>query len=241
MTEFYNNKPLFFAHRGCLLNKPENTLSSFLEAIKIGAQALEIDVMKTKDKKIVCSHNHYLDIETNFIGDISEIEYSYIKRANTAYRLKNIKEPIPQLIDVLKRIPDEIKINIEIKTRKSRDIFAAREIVDIIKNKNIYQRVLVSSFNPLVLWYIKWLDENIRTGFLYDNPKFLFFKNIIHPDCIHPKESLITKNLVKHCKERGLCINAWTANNKPSVYWLTELGVDGIITDNPKFFSKQVI
>ena len=49
MTEFYNNKPLFFAHRGCLLNKPENTLSSFLESIKIGAQALEIDVMKTKD------------------------------------------------------------------------------------------------------------------------------------------------------------------------------------------------
>ena len=241
MTEFYNNKPLFFAHRGCLLHKPENTLSSFLEAIKIGAQALEIDVMKTKDKKIVCSHNHYLDIETNFIGDISELEYSYIKRANTAYRLKNIKEPIPQLTDVLKKIPDEIKINIEIKIRKSRDIFAAREIVDIIKNKNISQRVLISSFNPLVLWYIKWLDENIRTGFLYDNPKLLFFKNIIHPDCIHPKESLITKNLVKHCKERGLCINAWTANNKPSIYWLTELGVDGIITDNPKLFSKQVI
>ena len=241
MTEFYNNKPLFFAHRGCLLHKPENTLSSFLEAIKIGAQALEIDVMKTKDKKIVCSHNHYLDIETNFIGDISELEYSYIKRANTAYRLNNIKEPIPQLIDVLKRIPDEIKINIEIKIRKSRDIFAAQEVVDIIKNKNISQRVLISSFNPLVLWYIKWLDENIRTGFLYDNPKFLFFKNIIHPDCIHPKESLITKNLVKHCKERGLCINAWTANNKPSIYWLTELGVDGIITDNSKFFSKQVI
>ncbi len=63
MKEFYNNKPIFFAHRGYLLNKPENTLSSFLEAVKIGAQALEIDVMKTKDKKIVCSHNHYLDIE----------------------------------------------------------------------------------------------------------------------------------------------------------------------------------
>ena len=100
---------------------------------------------------------------------------------------------------------------------------------------------MISSFNPLVLWYIKWLDENIRTGFLYDNPIFLFFKNIFHPDCIHPKESLITKNLVKYCKKQGLCINAWTANNKPSIYWLTELGVDGIITDNPKFFSKQVI
>ena len=241
MKNFYNNKPLFFAHRGYLLKKPENTLTSFLEAIKVGAQALEVDVVKTKDHKVICSHNHYLDVETNLVGNISEMEYSYIKKANTAHRLKNDKESIPQLISVIKNIPDEIKINIEIKTRRSRDIFVAREIVDIINNKNIVHRVLVSSFNPLVLWYVKWLDKNIRTGFLYDNPKLLFIKNIIHPDCIHPSESLITKNLVKHCKDRGLHINTWTVNNKPAIHWLSELGIDGIITDNPKFFSQKAI
>ena len=103
--------------------------------------------------------------------------------------------------------------------------------------------VLVSSFNPLALWYTKWLDKNIRTGFLYENPKFLFLKNIIHPDCVHPKESLVTKNLVKHCKDRGLSINVWTSNNNTSIDWLSKLGVDGIITDNPKyrFCNKRCI
>jgi len=47
---------------------------------------------------------------------------------------------------------------------------------------------------------------------------------------------LVTKGLVKHCKERGLSINVWTVNNKPAIDWLYELGVDGIITDNPKYF-----
>ena len=241
MKNFYNNKPLFFAHRGYLLKKPENTLTSFLEAIKYGAQALEVDVVKTKDHKVICSHNHYLDVETNLVGNISDMEYSYIKKANTAHRLKNEKESIPQLISVIKNIPDEIKINIEIKTRSSTAILIVKELMSIIKNNNISHKVLISSFNPLALWYVKWIDKNIRTGFLYDNPKLLFLKNIIHPDCIHPKESLVTKGLVKHCKERGLSINVWTVNNKPAIDWLSRLGVDGIITDNPKYFSQKVL
>ena len=110
-----------------------------------------------------------------------------------------------------------------------------------IRDSNIANKVLVSSFNPLALWYTKWLDKNIRTGFLYENPKFLFLKNIIHPDCVHPKESLVTKNLVKHCKDRGLSINVWTSNNNTSIDWLSKLGVDGIITDNPKYLEKYPV
>jgi len=240
MDDFFTEKPTVFAHRGYLYNHPENTLSSFIQAVKKGANALEIDVVKTKDNKIICSHNYNLGIETDFSGNISELEYNFIKQANTAHRLKkHKKEHIPQLIDVLNNIPDEIKINIEIKTRSLADIFIARGVVKTIKNNKIEHKVLVSSFNPLVLLYIKWLDKNIRTGFLYDNPKFLYIKNIIHPDCLHPKESIVNKNLVKHSKERGLHINVWITNNKPAAEWLLNIGVDGIITDNPKIFSKQ--
>ena len=237
MTGFYKNKtPLFIAHRGYLINKPENTTSSFIEAVNKGAKALEIDVIKTKDNEIICSHNYDLGIETDLYGDVSTMDYSHIKKANTSFKQKHKKEPIPRLIDVLKQTPPEIILNIEIKTKKLNDISIARNVMTIIKKEKRVHRVLISSFNPLILWYVKWIDKNVRTGFLYDNPKLLFLKNIIHPDCIHPKDILITKNLVKHCHERGLCVNAWTTNNTPSIHWLMELGIDGVITDNPKFF-----
>ena len=239
MKSYYNNNPIFFAHRGYLIKKPENTLASFLEAIKIGAQAIELDVIKTKDNKIICSHDYCLDVEKNVVGDISEMEYSYIKKGNADHQLKNNYKPFPQLINVIKNIPDEIRINIEIKTRKTIDMLIVKKLVSIIKKNNISHKVLISSFNPIAIWYAKKLDKNIRTGFLYDNPKLLFLKNIIHPDCIHPKASLVTKSLVKHCKERGLSINVWTVNNKTAINWITELGVDGIITDNPKYFSQK--
>ena len=240
MDDFFTEKPTVFAHRGYIYNHPENTLSSFIEAVKKGAKALEVDVVKTKDNKIICSHNYNLETETDLFGNISKLEYSFIKQANTAHRLKkHKKEYIPELIDVLNSIPDEIKINIEIKTRSLSDILIARDVVKTIKNNNINHKVLVSSFNPLVLLYIKFLDKKIRTGFLYDDPKLLYVKNIIHPDCLHPEESIVNENLVKHSAERGLHINVWTTNNKSAADWLTNLGVDGIITDNPKIFSKH--
>ena len=238
MEQFYNNTPLFFAHRGYRNKEPENTLSSFSEAIKKGAQVLEVDVLCTKDREVVCSHNYELEIQTDLSGDISGLEYSYIKTANVGHRWENKNDYIPKLIDVLRVGSEKTKFNIEIKTKKITDMLTARKVLEIIKKEKISNRVLISSFNPLVLWYIKWMDSNIRTGYLYDNPKLLFLKNIIHPDCIHPNVSLISKNLITHCRERGLRINVWTVNNKPSIHWLIKLGVDGVITDNSAFFSS---
>ena len=82
MEDFYNDKPLFFAHRGYLINNPENTLSSFNAAINKGARAIEVDVIKTKDNQIICSHNYDMSIETELQEDASKIEYAKIQKAN---------------------------------------------------------------------------------------------------------------------------------------------------------------
>ena len=73
MDDFFSEKPTVFAHRGYIYNHPENTLSSFIEAVKKGAKALEIDVVKTKDNKIICSHNYNLETETDLSGKIFEL------------------------------------------------------------------------------------------------------------------------------------------------------------------------
>ena len=110
MEDFYNDKPLFFAHRGYLIKNPENTLSSFNAAINKGARAIEVDVIMTKDNQIICSHNYDMSIETELQEDASKIEYSKIQKANILTNNKEEKEYIPKLTDVLKLIPDETKV-----------------------------------------------------------------------------------------------------------------------------------
>ena len=50
-------------HRGCRGLMPENTIEAMLEAIKWGVTTLEMDVVITKDKKVVLSHEPFMNLE----------------------------------------------------------------------------------------------------------------------------------------------------------------------------------
>lgn len=51
-------------HRGCRGLYPENTLISFIEAIKMGVHAIELDVVVSGDGKIVVSHEPFMSQTT---------------------------------------------------------------------------------------------------------------------------------------------------------------------------------
>lgn len=50
-------------HRGCRALMPENTIPAFKKAIVLGVSTLELDVVISKDKKVVVSHEPYLSSE----------------------------------------------------------------------------------------------------------------------------------------------------------------------------------
>ena len=69
-------------HRGCRGLLPENTLLAFQKAIDLGVNTLEMDLVISKDKKVVVSHDPYMnhEIALDLNGyEISEAdEKSYI-------------------------------------------------------------------------------------------------------------------------------------------------------------------
>lgn len=50
-------------HRGCRGLYPENTIVGFIEAVKLGVNTLEMDVVISKDKQVVVSHDPYMNPE----------------------------------------------------------------------------------------------------------------------------------------------------------------------------------
>ena len=50
-------------HRGARGLVPENTLSSFIEAVKLGAHSLELDVVISRDRQVVVSHEPWMNDE----------------------------------------------------------------------------------------------------------------------------------------------------------------------------------
>jgi glycerophosphoryl diester phosphodiesterase len=50
-------------HRGCRGLMPENTIPAMLKAIDLGVTTLEMDVVITKDNKVVVSHEPWMEKE----------------------------------------------------------------------------------------------------------------------------------------------------------------------------------
>lgn len=73
--------PMIAAHRGGVINNPENTLLAFREAVEtIGVDVIESDLYLTKDGYLVYNHDAYIDETCNVNGDISLDEVKQLCR-----------------------------------------------------------------------------------------------------------------------------------------------------------------
>ena len=228
---FTDPKPFLIAHRGFKKHFSENSMGSFLDAQNLGFQWIEIDVISTKDKEVICSHNFDLEKETMGRGYITELDYSVLKPIIAEHNI-NIKcqDILPRLLDVFKNLDPNIKVNIEVKSPYALDLRTARALSKILKHLPT-KRIIVSSFNPFVILYFKLFNRHIITGFLYQNLAYLSFVNWIHPSYIHPRADLLNDDLISYAKSKNLGINVWTVNNEHAIDWCRAMHVDGIITD----------
>ena len=239
ISHFYKRKsPLFIAHRGLHTNEPENTTPAVKKAIKAGFLAVELDTFTSLDKKIICSHNIDLERETEGRGFIDEKKYSELKKITyRPKRNKNINKNknLPLLSEVFDYFGKEVLLIIDVKTKNMWDICPAINLIKLIKKFKRKKSVIVSSFNPLIVFIIKWMAPKILTGFIIENQSYLRLTNIIHPDFLHPRGDIINDRVVSYAEKKHIPINTWTINNAASWKWLHKKGVSGVITDEHPF------
>lgn len=68
--------PIIICHRGAWAFAPENSLEAYKAAIEYGADGCEVDVRRTSDGVLVCSHDEFLGRVIVGVGDIREHTYS---------------------------------------------------------------------------------------------------------------------------------------------------------------------
>ncbi len=124
--EDYDSGRLFVvAHRGCWAAAPENSVAAIEACIKMGVEAVEIDVQLTKDKKLIVFHDRTLDRMTDTWGYVSDKSFDEIRSlalmerdgslAKLASRRFKTFHRIPTLKEVFEAARGKIMINLEIK------------------------------------------------------------------------------------------------------------------------------
>jgi len=240
-SHFYPKEhPIFIAHRGVHKTVPENTIAAVEKAIESGFTFTELDVFADFNNDIICSHNLDLERETKGQGFVDEKEYGELQHIYCRPTNGNHEQPnIPLLKTILEKFSKKIHFVLDVKTKSSLDIIPYKKIIELVKEFSLENSIIVSSFNPLFLLVLKWLEPKIFTGFILKNPTHLKWANFIHPDFLHPRGDIVDEKLINYSSRKKLPINAWTVNNILSWNWLFSMGVCGVITDEiPISMSK---
>ncbi len=100
----------FQGHRGCRGLMPENTIPGFLSALDLGVNTLEMDVVITSDRKVICSHEPWfshtiaLDPDGRIISEQDEKNHCIYKMTYAETRAYDCgMRPHP-------RFPDQAKL-----------------------------------------------------------------------------------------------------------------------------------
>ncbi len=229
------------AHRGASVSYPENTMSAFKGAKKLGSDWIELDVQQTKDGKLIVLHDTNLRRTTGVNKNTWETTYDEIKDldAGSFFSEKFKDERIPLLEDVIKYAKENnINLNIELKpTGKEKDF--ENQVGELIKKYDFKNKAVVTSQVYEVLENFKKYDSSIKTVYVMS----LAYGDITNLDCADSfsiEASSITRTLVNKIHNKGKEIYAWTVNTKESIQEMVDLNVDNIITDNITL-AKDVI
>ena len=151
MNEGNFQKPAFDVegHRGCRGLMPENTIPAMLKAIDLGVTTLEMDVVITKDNKVVVSHEPWFETEIttkpdgSFVNPVEAMQLNIYKmsyeevlkydvgmkphpRFPQQQKMKAVKPLLSDLIDsveayLIKKNLPKVKYNIETKSLPAGD------------------------------------------------------------------------------------------------------------------------
>ncbi|MBV8327404.1 glycerophosphodiester phosphodiesterase family protein [Chryseobacterium sp.] len=140
-------------------------------------------------------------------------------------------------------------------------------MMKIILEKGIQDRVIIQSFDPRTLEIIHKKYPKIMTALLVEKvddkkrtQQQAYFKNIpaekfklypnhltgvkgdmkflsFTPTIYSPDQSLVTPELVQECHRLGMKVIPWTVNTKERLQDLKTMGIDGVISDDPRIFE----
>ena len=261
MKHKYFDKPLkIVAHRGDSAFFPENTLPAFRNALDIGVDCIETDIHLTSDGVCVIWHDDTLERLTGSNGLVSDKSYKelmamdagrmFTRDEGKTYPFRNKGVTIATLDETLKAIPD-MRFNIDLKDNNPELV---KEFASIIRCNNAQDRVLGASFHDAIIKKLRLEIPEIVSSFAHDEMKKIiilnklgllgFYKSFPADAAQIPeyygKLKVLTKSLLKIFHKNGVKVHIWTVNKKEDMIRLFNMGVDTIMTDNPRLLLKTV-
>lgn len=223
-----------YAHRGASSYTPENTMSAFRKALELRATGIELDLQKTKDRKIVIFHDSTIDKKSNNKGKISDYTYNELKEMDFGswFGKEYKNERIVLFEDFAKEfLNKDLTFAIELKV-----VGIEKETLDIINKYKTHDNIYITSFIYEALENIRKIDNDIKISWLIkekineDNiNKLLKIKG----NQICPAADIVTEDDIKLAKTNGIYVRLWGVNSEDIMKKVYSLDIEGMTVNFP--------
>ena len=238
--------PPLFAHRGCSIRAPENTIAAFKLAEESGILGIELDVHLALSGEPVVIHDDNLLrtgridrlVESMSLEELSNIDIG--SWFDAAFR----NERLPTLTQVFDSLGSGAFFDIELKSKTNENWKLVNAVADVIRRHDVMNRCVVSSFNPYAIRAFHKVEPAIPVGLIYAKlpviPRYLrrgqaaFFTkcSLVKPQFKQTgRIALAYQQKLRHRR-----VAAWTVDDIADAERLFASGVDSIISNKPEEF-----
>ena len=217
------------AHRGASLDRSENTLAAFEEAIRQGADALEADVRMTADGELVVLNDATVDRTTNGHGSVRELDYAGARTLDAGRG-----ERIPTPDEVLDLARGRARVTFDIKEPDAIDTLIA-----MVRELEMADHVTFLTYLPEVADRLHELGVTNPVIQAVDSPAAVASLVTGHPGGGHAisgiglPAGLVSPSLTDGIHRRGFGVFVWTVDDPQEMGRLIDCGVNGIVTNRP--------
>ena len=223
-------------HKGADLVAPGNTVASFEAALRMGVDMIEFDVLRTRDGRLVLAHDY---------GDAAK------------------REPI-SLEEGLDHFAGEAYAAVELDVDLKLPGYE-REVIEGLRERELLDRSIVSSTYPESLERIGELAPGVRRGWSVPRARRDYTKSALaipayavlrlmrarlprqaaaglragRFEAVMAHWRLVSPRLLRAVRKEGGQLYVWTVDDREHIGRLAALGVDGVITNDPRLFGSE--
>jgi glycerophosphoryl diester phosphodiesterase len=237
-------------HKGAAALAPENTLRSIERALEVGVDMVEVDVLSLADGTLVLAHS----------DDLHEVSHGAARgrvAGESLAELRQVAPDLPTLDEALALVAArEAAVQLDVKRPGYEE-----GLVEAVRRHGLVERTLVSSCYPETLRLVGQLEPGLRRGLTYPFDRLgVSSRRLLRPAvrvalgalrATLPRRigrllaaadasvatlnyTVISAAVVRSCHARGAEVLAWTVDDPDLAARLAALGVDGIISNDPR-------
>lgn len=224
-------RPLVIAHRGASGERPENTLPAYELAVDQAADAIEIDLHRTRDGGIVVLHEEGLE-SLGGRGAVADATLAEVRRLDAGGGAG-----VPTLDEVLDGFGSRIAFNLELK-HGARGAYEGLEAAAVaaVEARGLLAHTLFSSFYDPVLATLRAHAPQARIGLLISRrypARAVERARALGAEALHPELALVDRPLVEEAHAAGLAVYVFTVDPVEEMQRVLDLGADGLFTNWP--------